>query len=133
MHEYYYENMHGNPEAFTSSIKESLDAMSGHPKTLFFAQATNIIGDMDSFESIIMEDTIWSLIGWDVQQDSEYLINYKLHALDQGGLKYRMWQKWTYQALETHRVKDAISLVYDNVMFPFSFLVWGIPAAAVCL
>ena len=99
------------------------------------AQAMNIIGDTDSFESIVMEDTIWSQIGWGVQQDSEYLglINYKLHALDQGGLKYRMWQEWTYQALETYGVEDAISLGYDNVMFPFFFLVWGIPVAVVFL
>ena len=60
MHEYYHKHMHGTSEAFTSSIKESLDAMRSDSKTLFFAQAMNIIGDTDDFESIIMEDTIWS-------------------------------------------------------------------------
>ena len=60
MHEYYHKRMHGTSEAFTSSIKESLDAMRSDSKTLFFAQAMNIIGDTDDFESIIMEDTIWS-------------------------------------------------------------------------
>ena len=62
MHEYYYKHMQGDPEAFTSSIEESLDAMTGETKTLFFAQAMNIIGDADDFESIIMEDTIWSQV-----------------------------------------------------------------------
>ena len=67
-----------------------------------------------------------------MQKDSEYLelINYKLHSLDQGGLKYRTWQKWTQKALNTYGVDDAVSLGYDNVLFPFFFLVWGVPGAA---
>ena len=70
-----------------------------------------------------------------MQRESEYLglINHKLHALDQGGLKYRTWQKWTKRALETYGVDDAISLGYDNVLFPFLFLVWGVPGALACL
>ena len=66
-----------------------------------------------------------------MQRESEYLglINHKLHTLDQGGLKYRTWQKWTKKALETYGVDDAISLGYDNVLFPFFFLVWGVPGA----
>ena len=70
-----------------------------------------------------------------MQRDSEYLglSKYKLHALDQGWLKYRTWQKWTKKALNIYKVDDAISLGYDNVLFPFFFLVWGVPGAVVCL
>ena len=71
-------------------------------------------------------------IGWGVQPNSEYVdaVNFHLAKLDESGVTYRLWQLWTYQPLEEFGVEDAISLGYDNIIFPFFFLFFGIPGGA---
>ena len=73
-----------------------------------------------------------SQIGWGVQPDSEYVeaVNFHLAKLDESGVTYRLWQQWTYQPLEKFGFEEAISLGYDNIIFPFFFLLFGIPGGA---
>ena len=67
-----------------------------------------------------------------MQPNSEYVeaVNFHLAKLDESGVTYRLWQLWTYQPLEEFGFEEAISLGYDNIIFPFFFLFFGIPGGA---
>ena len=67
-----------------------------------------------------------------MQPNSEYVeaVNFHLAKLDESGATHRLWRLWTYQPLEEFTVEDANSLGYDNIIFPFLFLFFGIPGGA---
>ena len=68
-----------------------------------------------------------------MQPNSEYVeaVNYNLAKLDESGVTYRLWQQWTYQPLEEFGVEDAVSLGYDTIIFPFFFLLIGLPVGVI--
>ena len=61
-----------------------------------------------------------------MQPNSEYVeaVNFHLAKLDESRVTYRLWQLWTYQPMEEFGFEEAVSLGYDNIIFPVLWYPW---------
>ena len=73
--------------------------------------------------------------GWGIAKNSEFagLLNHWLHKFDESGIRDRLWKWWNFDNGEQFGVDEAITLGFENITFPFLFIVEGLAAAAVFL
>jgi hypothetical protein len=127
MSKVFKERMEGNPEAFAKTPKESLEIPLTRPNTLLFDSVMVVIVD-SRYEALKITDGINGQMGWAFQKNSEFTeyFNFHLFKLEESGVMYKLNRDWTYLPTDVYWVDDAISLGYDNALFPYLILLGGI-------
>jgi hypothetical protein len=134
MHEVYYSTMDGNDAAFVASAADGMELIKTRAKTLFFAG--NLVAATDpSLVALKLSDSVRGNMAFGYRKDSEYsgLINLYLRKLEESGALHRISKEWDKRPLIRYGMEDAVSLGYDNVMFPFSICALGVMASAISL
>jgi hypothetical protein len=132
MYKVYYNTMHGNPDAFAGSPSDSLEIPLTREKTLLFDTALVMLID-PRYEALKITDGINGQAAWAFQMNSEFTeyFNFHLFKLEESGVMYKLNRNWTYAPKEVFWVDDAISLGYDNTLFPYLILLGGIIGAVI--
>ncbi len=134
MRRYYDSNMEDNKAAFVSGTKEGKERVAGEPKTLLFESDLVFVGDKN-FEPLKIIDGMGAHSAWALQKGSEFtdVLNYNLQRMFETGTAHQLYLKWTYLAANDYSAADAISLTYENTLFPFGLLATGLILAACAL
>jgi hypothetical protein len=131
MNKVFYNNeMEGDPSAIVSTTEEAKNIALYLEKTLFFAFELVVVGD-DRFIPLIINDALYFNIGWTFQKNSEFteFFSYHLSKMNEVAILSRLSKYWTNRVSEEFGVSNAITLGYDNTMFPFCIFASGCLAA----
>ena len=76
-----------------------------------------------------------SISAWGITKNSEFagLLNHWLQKIDETGVKEGLWKRWTFIGGEDFGVEEATSLGFENITFPFLFVVAGSVGASIFL
>jgi ABC-type amino acid transport substrate-binding protein len=127
MHKLYYTAMEGNPNAQVQSNEEGKESALTRDKTLLFTSALTILGD-ERFIPLRLTDAIYGHSGWAFKKNSQFtdFFNYHLSQMAEDGVKSILRKRWLFRPTAEFGVSEAISLGYDNTLFPFCMVVAGI-------
>ena len=129
MHEVYYKTMHDNPNQLTKSTPDLLDKIYTQEKALLYSEQLGfVLGEWQRLRRLRIAEEIYSQVGWGIQQNSEYeeLLNWWIHKKQESGVQKRLWEKWTYKALEKFWVEEPSALGFGNILFVFLWIAGGI-------
>jgi hypothetical protein len=131
MYTVYHNSMLGNPDSFVQTTEESLNVPLTRKNTLLF-DSTMMVVSNKRYVDLEITDGVNGQVAWAFQKESEFtdFFNYHLLKLQERGVMHKIVRDWSYSPSESYWVPDAISLGYDNTLFPFLILLGGIVAAA---
>jgi ABC-type amino acid transport substrate-binding protein len=133
MYKVYWTKITGNSDSIVNSDDEALGKVLTEAKTLLFSDGVLVFGDT-RYVALNMIDSIKISMSWGLQNNSELadFFNHYLINMQQNGVMNRINRNWKYQATEDFSFEDAISLGYENTLFPFLLLLLGF-CFAICL
>jgi ABC-type amino acid transport substrate-binding protein len=133
MYELYWSQMNGNPDSFVRSSREGLDKVLTEEKTLLYSPAFAAFGD-PRYVTLNLNEKIFTNIGWGFSNNSEFVeyFNHHMHKMQQSGSMNRLDRQWKYLANEDFGFPDAVSLGFNQALFPYLVLLGGM-CMALCL
>ena len=131
MYTVYRSTMLGNPDSFVQTTEESLGIPLTRKNTLLFDSTMTVVSNK-RYVDLEITDGVSGQLAWAFQKGSEFTEFFSHHflKLQESGVLLKIVRDWTYSPSESYWVPDAISLGYDNTLFPFLILLGGIVAAA---
>jgi len=118
--------MDGNDAAFSPTPSEGKQWVLDKPKILLFE--TNWHEDShEKFVALKLQDEVPISAAISLQKGSEFLhlFNYNLKKLLERGIIFKLNGDWSKKKVVDFEAPPAMSLGYDNLLFPFVIIIGG--------
>ena len=115
------------PSSGTTPFEQILSEMSRETKVLNFGSSLSFVGRHD-FYPLDIKEASRQMVAFGLQKGSEYIdiFNYNIQKMDEAGILDSLAEEYfSKQTTSQTAVEEAISLGYDNVLFPCLVLVSG--------
>ena len=115
------------PSSGTNFPELIANEMSKKPRILNFGSSLSFVGRRDIYPLQIKE-SLRQMVAFALQKDSEYkeLFNHNMHKLNEAGILDNLAQKYLPNQRSLQADIEAVSLGYDNVLFPSLIMLIGI-------
>ncbi len=140
MHEVYHSTMKDNPRAFARDSANLIDQVLSSEKTVFYGNSITSRNGKGDYVALDIPEKTRIHTAWVFKKGSELLplFNYHLLKMQESGAMQELFrvsaeknshnfltfsfQDWMYNPTEQFAVPEAISLGYENTLFPFLVL-----------
>ena len=123
-----YAKMKGDASFLVNSVEEAKERMMKNGDVLYFGSSATFAKDPDIIV-LNLPDALYGYFAFGFRKNSQYsaLFNYHLFKLEERGFLAKLRERWTSPKSKASTTStEAAALGYDNVLFPFLILAFGL-------